>query len=89
MLIEAVQTDVRHRAQLRHKFKEAATFFHTQVSTMPKGEREGGRGGLWIMNGQHSTTDTLLFGVVQSSGILLILRKRLADSFPVYRARSL
>lgn len=49
---------------------------------MPKGEQA--REVLWIMNDQHCTTDALLFGVVQSGGILLILRKRLAGSFPVY-----
>lgn len=49
---------------------------------MPKGVQE--REVLWIMNDQYYTTDALLFGVVQSGGILLILRKRLAGSFPVY-----
>lgn len=76
------------------KFRKAPTILQTQVSTMLKGNRERGkekkierereRNILWIMNGQYCTTDALLFGAVQSSGILLILRKRLAASFPVY-----
>lgn len=56
------------------------TSVHNAQRTVRKGEREV----FEIMNGQHCTTDALLFGVVQSSGILLILRKRLAGSFPVY-----
>lgn len=62
--------------------KKHPHLFKCEVYTVPKGAQE--REVLWIMNDQHCTTDALLFGVVQSGGILLILRKRLAGSFPVY-----
>lgn len=70
----------------RRKLGEASTYLQHTVSVYnaQRTVRKGGIEVFWIMNGQHCTTDSLLFGVVQSSGILLILRKRLAGSFPVY-----
>lgn len=68
----------------RNKEVKKHLFEHMRPQCPEESEKQREKEVLWIMNGQHCTTDALLLGAVQSSGILLILRKRLAGSFPVY-----
>lgn len=63
-------------------FRKAPTSFQTKYPQFPQRARD--REVCWIMNGYLCDTDALLFSAVQSRGIPLILRKRLAASFPVY-----
>lgn len=73
----------------RNKAVQKSTHIFSNRSARNAQRRARDRHVQWIMNGYHCTTDALLFGVGQTSSILLILRKRLAGSFPVYRMKPL
>lgn len=72
-------TDVLESDRYREVLRGTQLIRQSCLTVIP-GEREV----FWIMNARLYTKDTLLFGAVQNRGILVILRKRLPGSFPVY-----